>query len=248
MPKIVAIIQARTGSSRLPGKVMFPLGGEPVLSHVIKRVNAASEVDKTIVATSIQKQDNVIAQYTPSFGADVHRGSESNVLSRFYEVVRQVNPQIIVRITADCPLISPQFLDYSISQVQSSDVDYTSASLNRTFPRGVTAETFTAESFKTVYDESTQLRHQEHVTPYYRENPDKFNLLNIESVNLFDEEWLRNRTDLRLTLDEADDYRLLETVYREVKFEGILSLPEAIRYIDENDLSEINQGVEQKSI
>ena len=246
--KIMAVIQARTGSTRLPGKVMYPLDGQLTLTHVIDRVRNTNHVTNTIVATSTEPPDDVIEEYAPRFGADIIRGSEFDVLSRFTKAVKQYDPNILVRVTADCPLISPEFVDACIEHIEDDGVDYVCAALERTFPRGLTCEAFTAESFQHVVEESTEPRHREHVTPYYREHPEQFDLYNLESSEIFDEEWLQNRTDLRLTLDEPADYHLLETVYREVGYDGILDIPKAVQHIDVSGLAEINKDVEQKTV
>jgi spore coat polysaccharide biosynthesis protein SpsF len=248
MPDVVYVIQARIGSSRLPGKVMYPLDGRSALEYVVNRVVYTNSVTITIVATSTEPQDDVIEQYAPEFGAEVIRGSESNVLSRFERALEEYDPDIVIRVTGDCPLVSPKFIDACVDRIRTSDVDYVCGGLERTFPRGVTCEAFTAESFLHVAEESTQPRHREHVTPYYREHPERFELSNLDSGEIFDEEWLQNRTDLRLTLDEPADYQLLETVYRKVEFNGILDIRDAIRYIDEAELTTINQYVEQKTV
>ncbi|WP_256527457.1 cytidylyltransferase domain-containing protein [Natrinema marinum] len=248
MVNITAVLQARIGSTRLPGKVMYPLNGQPALEHVVTRVSHADAVTDTVVATSTEPQDDVIEQYAPKFGADVIRGSESNVLSRFEQVVEQYEPEIVVRVTADCPLISPRFIDASIQRIRESDAEYVSAGFDRTFPRGVSCEVFTAESFEQVNAKSTEPRHREHVTPYYREHPEAFELSNLGSNQVFDEPWLQDRTDLRLTLDEPADYHLLETVYREVEYEEMIDIADVIKYIDKNGLVEINDHVEQKTV
>ena len=246
--RVVAVIQARVGSTRLPGKVMYPLNGQPALGHVVQRVNAADHVDDVVVATSTNPPDDVIATYAPEFGAEIVRGSEDDVLGRFEIAVDEYDPEVIVRVTGDCPLISPQFIDACVDRIQAGGVDYVSAGLNRTFPRGVTCEAFTADSFERVCTESTEPRHREHVTPYYREHPEKFDLYNLESTEIFDERRLQNRNDLRLTLDEPADYQLLETVYREVESNGMIDISDAISHIDENGLDEINDHVEQKTM
>lgn len=248
MSNIIAVIQARTGSTRLPGKVMYPLDGRPALEHVITRTAHVDHVDTVVVATSTKRSDDVTGQYAPIFGADVIRGCESNVLSRFEQAVEKYNPEIILRVTGDCPLIVPKFIDASIERIQARNIEYVSAGINRTFPRGLTCEAFSADSFKQVVKESSKPHHREHVTPYYREHPEEFELSNIESTDIFDEKWMQERTDIRLTLDESDDYRLLETVYREVPYENILDVQDVVRYIDRNDLSELNAHVEQKGV
>ncbi|MCU4974986.1 glycosyltransferase family protein [Halobacteria archaeon AArc-m2/3/4] len=246
--RVVAVIQARVGSTRLPGKVMYPLDGRPTIEHVVTRVSHADAVTDVVVATSNEPQDDVIEQYAPEFGADVIRGSESDVLSRFEQALEQYDPEIVVRVTADCPLISPRFIDDSIRRIRESDIEYVSAGLERTFPRGLTCEVFTAESFERVCAESTEPHHREHVTPYYREHPEAFELSSLESSAVFDEPWLQDRTDLRLTLDEPADYQLLETVYHKVEYEDNLDVRDVVQYIDEHNLATINQHVEQKSV
>ncbi|MDJ1431982.1 glycosyltransferase family protein [Halostagnicola sp. A-GB9-2] len=246
--RAVTVIQARVGSTRLPGKVMYPLDGRPTLEHVVTRVSHADTVTNVVVATSTKPQDDVIKQYAPEFGADVIRGGESDVLSRFEQALEQYDPEIIVRVTADCPLISPRFIDASIRRIEKGDTEYVSAGFDRTFPRGLTCEAFTAESFERVCVESTDPHHREHVTPYYREHPEEFELYNLESNEVFDEPWLQGRTDIRLTLDKPADYQLLETLYREIEFDGILDIPDVINYSDEHDLATVNQHVNQKSV
>ena len=248
MTTVTAVVQARIGSTRLPGKVMYPLDGQSTLGHVVTRVSNADAVTDVVVATSTEPQDDVIEQYAPEFGADVIRGSESDVLSRFEQAVEQYDPEIVVRVTADCPLISPRFIDVSIRCIREINAEYVSAGLGRTFPRGLTCETFTAESFERVLAESTEPHHREHVTPYYREHPEGFELSNLESSEVFDKSLLQDRTDLRLTLDKPADYQLLETVYREVEYGEVIDVADVIRYIDENGLGEINEQVEQKTV
>lgn len=247
MKQNIAIIQARMGSTRLPGKTMLPLKGKHVLERVVERLEKTENIDKIIVATSKEKQDDVIEKIV---GEDlqIYRGSEKNVQKRFYEAAKNKNADILVRVTADCPLISPRFLDRLIEAVSKKNVDYSAAAINRTFPRGVTAEAFTAESFETVYNESDEPRHREHVTSYYRENPEKFRIYNIESDDVFSDPKMIDRTDLRLTLDTAEDYKLIKRIYEEIEFEDILELNEVIEYIDKNELSEINRDIEQKEV
>ncbi len=226
---------------------MYPLDGRPALDHVVTRTAHADSVDHVVVATSTEPTDDVIEQYAPTFGADVIRGSESNVLSRFEKAVEAHDPDIILRVTGDCPLIAPEFIDASVDKIKAG-AEYVSAGLDRTFPRGVTCEAFTAESFEQVCAKSTKPHHREHVTPYYREHPEEFELYGLESSVVFDEPWLQDRTDLRLTLDEPADYQLLETVYRDLEYVDILDVRDVIQHIDEHKLATINQHVEQKSI
>lgn len=246
--KTVAIIQARTGSTRLPGKVMYPLDGKPELEHVVTRTAHADSVDEVVVATSTEPRDDVIAQHAPIFGANVIRGNESNVLSRFERAVEEYDPDIVLRITGDCPLIDPATIDTVVAHVDFGKADYASNVLLRTFPRGLDVEVFTVESFETVISVASTQAEREHVTQYYRDNPEEFDIVNVTSDQVFDEEKYVERTDLRLTLDEANDYRLLKHIYDEIEYDDILPIRDAIDIVDAEDLMELNESVRQKKI
>lgn len=248
MNKVTAVIQARTGSTRLPGKVMYPLDGQPALNHVVIRTAHADSITNVVVATSTEPQDDVIAQYTPTFGADVIRGTEENVLGRFERAVEEYDPDTVLRITGDCPLIDPATIDRVVAPVDNGDADYASNISHRTFPRGLDVEAFTAESFETVIEAATTQTEREHVTPYYRDNPDEFRTVNITSDQVFDDERYIDRTDLRLTLDEADDYQLLEHIYDTLEYEEILPIRDVIDFVDAEGLAEINEAVRQKKV
>ncbi|WP_373675360.1 cytidylyltransferase domain-containing protein [Halopenitus sp. H-Gu1] len=243
----VAIIQARMGSTRLPGKVMLPLAGDHVITHDVQRVEAAESIDEVVVATSNRTADDIVARYASRSGASVFRGSESNVLERIYDAARTANADVIVRITGDCPLIDPETIDAVIHPVTAGNAEYAANFFKRTFPRGLDVEAFTFESFKRVYEEATEPHHREHVTPYYREGQEAFRTKSITSRDVFNEPEFRNRGDLRLTLDEADDYEVLRTIYENVPFDEILPIRRAIRYVDDNDLMELNRDIEQKT-
>jgi spore coat polysaccharide biosynthesis protein SpsF len=242
-----AIIQARMGSTRLPGKVMLPLAGDHVLTHNVRRVSAADHVDNVVVATSEQTADDIVARYAARAGADVHRGSESDVLGRMYDAARNADADIVVRITGDCPLVDPDTIDEVVSRIVDGNAEYAANITERTFPRGLDVEAFTFESFERVHEEATEPHHREHVTPYYREDPDRFTTESVVSADVFDKPQFQNRDDLRLTLDEADDYEVLRKIYENVPFDHILPTREAIRYADENDLMSLNSTVEQKT-
>ena len=243
----VAVIQARMGSTRLPGKMMLPLSEDHVISHVIDRVSNSRQVDEVIVATSTKTADDILVRYGSKSGASVFRGSESDVLSRVYGAANDSEADVVVRITGDCPLVDPETIDAVVQPVLNGDVQYAANIFERTFPRGLDVETFTFESFERVHEEATEPHHREHVTPYYREGLDTFSTLSVTSDAVFDDQYLRNRGDLRLTLDEADDYEVLRQIYENVPFDDILPIRDAIRYVDEHDLMELNANVEQKT-
>jgi spore coat polysaccharide biosynthesis protein SpsF len=242
--RTVVVIQARMGSTRLPGKVMLPLDGEHVLTHDVRRTEAAETVDEVVVATSDKKRDDIIAWCGEQLGVDVFRGDEQNVLDRTYRAAESVDADEVVRITADCPLVDPDTIDAVVEYRRNRDVDYAANNLERTFPRGLDVVSFTFDSFSEVHSEADTSFQREHVVPYYHQNSEQFDLANVTSEMVYDESWMKDRTDLRLTLDETDDYRLLREIYRGVSYEGILDIKAVVRYVDRNDLRRMNQSVE----
>jgi spore coat polysaccharide biosynthesis protein SpsF len=245
--RTVAIIQARMGSTRLPGKVMLPLDGTHLLIHDIKRTMAAETVDDVVVATSTKTADDIVARYARRTGATVYRGSESDVLGRMYQAAEQEHADAVVRITGDCPLIAPDVINGVVEQLIETDADYSTNIIERTFPRGLDVEAFSFNSFQTVYDEATDQHHREHVTPYYHERDDLFHCTSITSKDVFDSPQMQDRTDIRITIDEADDYELLKRIYEDLDWSEWLDIRDVVDYIDANDLTNINQNVEQKT-
>lgn len=246
--RTVAVVQARMGSSRLPGKVMLPLDCQHALQHVCKRARAAETIDQVVVATTDKGRDDVIARFSDRWGFAPFRGKEDDVLGRIYQTALREEADIVVRITGDCPLLSHRYVDYAVRKLRNDDLDYVSCSFDITFPRGITAEAFTFESFQRVQREAADQQEREHVTVYYRENPDSFDVSNIVSTEVFDDPILHGRTDLRLTLDEAADYDLLKRVFDGVESDGLITLKDAVAYVDENDLGDINETVQQKQV
>jgi len=244
--KTVAVIQARMGSTRLPGKVMLPLASDHVLTHVVQRVGAADRVDEVVVATTETTGDDIVARYADRAGARVFRGSEPDVLDRVYGAAGRADADVVARITADCPLISPEVIDAVVEARERTGADYCANVLERTFPRGLDVEAFTFDSLEAVHEVATDPHYREHVTPYYREAEDRFAVHNVPSTAVFEQPALQNRSDLRLTLDTADDYELLRTVYDRVTFDSLLSVGEVVEFVDENDLEHLNAAVEQK--
>jgi spore coat polysaccharide biosynthesis protein SpsF len=236
------------GSSRLPGKVMLPLDGMHIIEHDIVRVTCANTVDNVLVATTEKTRDDIIVRYAERCGAAVFRGSEEDVLDRMYKSAESTSANTIVRITSDCPLIDPMTIDTVVNRLSETDADYASNILERTFPRGLDVEAFTLDSFRRVADKAKKPHHREHVTPFYREQPNMFNLKNVTADKVPNSEAFAGRTDLRLTLDEADDYELLRIVYKEVEYDDILDVRDAIRYIDEYNLHSVNNHISQKTI
>lgn len=227
--------------------MMLPLDGKHVITHDVDRTTASSAVDAVVVASSTETADDILARYAERAGAIVFRGSESDVLERVYQAAMEADADIIVRITGDCPLVSPTVIDAVVDQLVETNVDYSTNIIDRTFPRGLDVEAFTIGSFECVYENATEPHHREHVTPYYHEQDDHFEYASVRSEDVFEEPWMQDRTALRLTLDEADDYELLRTVYEKVSYDDLLDVPTAVKYVDDNDLQSLNAEIEQKS-
>lgn len=237
--KTIAIVQSRMGSTRLPGKVMLSLDCTPVVRHVVRRCLGAKTVDSVVVATTEKRRDDIVERYAQREGAEIFRGDETDVLGRVYRAGNTFDADMVVRITADNPLTSPAVIDGAVEMATEGGYDYVSNKIDRTFPAGLDVEVFTFDSFETVEQRTDDPYDREHVTPYYR-NSGEFELANLQSTDVFDEEFMHDRTELRLTLDTPDDFDLFARVYRNAAYDEILDVREAVRYIDEKNLAELN--------
>lgn len=243
---IVCIIQARIGSTRLHGKVMKELRGKTVLSHVVDRVKRSKRLDKVIIATTKNKEDDEIVNECKKIGVEYHRGSVDNVLSRYYEVANNENADIIVRVTSDCPLIDPEIIDEMIKYFEKENevghIDYLSNSIIETFPRGFDVEIFTYDSLREAYNNAKLDYEKEHVTPYIYMNKDKFIIKNFSND--------KNYSQYRLTLDTIEDYILINNIYEHLYIENqIFYFKDIINYLNQNpNISQINKDIKQKKL
>lgn len=237
----VALIQARMGSTRLPGKVMLSLDCTPVIEHVVDRVSAAKEVDVVVVATTKKDRDDLVERYARRAGAAVFRGSEEDVLGRMYATALRHDAEVVVRLTSDNPLVSPTTIDESVRILRAEEVDYVSNKVDPSFPSGLDVETFTFGSFERVEAEAETEYDREHVTPYYRESG-LFNCRNLSSEEVFHESFMQDRTDLRLTLDTPDDFELFARIYDEVEYDDVLDVRDAVRFLERRELVDYNIG------
>jgi spore coat polysaccharide biosynthesis protein SpsF (cytidylyltransferase family) len=194
---ILAIIQARMGSTRLPGKVLKPFGDTTVIRYMLERVEQSKLIDLTVIATSTNQENDVLINHLEDY--ETYRGDENNVLSRFYEVAQRYHPNLVVRLTADCPFIDPQLIDQTIQQTIDADADYGSNVNPATYPDGIDVEVFTYEALETAAQQATSEFDLEHVIPYIRQHAQ--NQTNLQ-----------NDTDyryIRWTLDTLKDYENL---------------------------------------
>jgi spore coat polysaccharide biosynthesis protein SpsF len=234
------------GSTRLPGKMMLPLACDHLISHVVQRAAKSVRINDVVVATSMERADDVLARQAERTGASVFRGSEYDVLGRMFQAAKLHDVDTIVRISGDCPLISPPVIDAVIERLVDRDADYATNIIGRTFPRGLDVEAFTFESFECVEAETTEDHDREHVTPYYQSRDDLFTHASVASEQVFDEPWMQERNDIRLTLDEADDYELLRKIYENLDYDETPDIRDVVRFIDEGDLQDVNSAIYQK--
>jgi spore coat polysaccharide biosynthesis protein SpsF len=204
---IAAIIQARISSSRLPGKVLKPILGVPMLGRQIERVRNARTLDEIIVATSRDPSDQALADYCESIGIRCIRGSLDDVLERYYLAAQSVAASAIVRLTGDCPLCDPGVIDALVDKYTSGGFDYVSNTLNPTFPDGLDAEVFSRQALDTAHQEAALPSEREHATPYIKKSKAfrKFNLENGTDLNA-----------LRWTVDEPEDFELIRRIFEEL--------------------------------
>lgn len=243
---IVCIIQARTGSTRLPNKILKKIKNKTVLEHDIERVLKAKTVDKLVIATTERIEDNVIVEIAENCSVGYFRGSEDNVLSRYYFAAKKYNAEVVIRITSDCPLVDPEIIDNMVNQfieLRSIDnIDYLSNKIKMTYPRGLDVEVFSFEALEKTFFEATQNFEKEHVTPYIYLNPDKFKIKNYENdidYSMF-----------RWTLDTEEDFLLIKTIYDHLYDENKLFLfKDVLKYVQENpEISKLNEHIRQKEL
>lgn len=206
---VIAIIQARMGSTRLPGKVLLPLEGSPVLMHIIKRVTSCRTIKDIVVATTLLSEDVSIVKLCSSMGIRVFCGSSQNVLSRYYQIANILKPSHIVRITADSPLFDPQIGDLVISQHLASRNDYTSNVCPATFPVGLGIEIFSFKTLIRIWDGATTFYDHEHVTPVVRNNLKQYKTENVINLD--------NLAHYRWTLDTKKDYANIQKIFQSLR-------------------------------
>jgi len=230
--KVVAILQARVSSSRLPNKVLLPILGLPMLQHQVERVLQSKAIDKLVIATSDHKSDDAIEKLANEMNVSCFRGCLNDVLDRFYNASLEYPSEHIVRLTGDCPLIDAAVIDQVIEYHLDSESDYTSNVSPPTFPDGLDVEVIKASVIYEAWSNARLLSEREHVTPYIRKQTQDYRISNYQ-----------NTSDLsvhRWTVDEAEDFEFVTEVYRHLypvnkafKMEDVLLLLENIPNIYE---------------
>lgn len=241
--RVVAIVQARMGSSRLPGKSLRPLAGEPMIGRVVDRARSIPGVDEVRMAVPELPEDDDLADYLSGLGVGLTRGSEADVLERFEQAAREAEADVVMRLTGDCPLLSPlvsgrvlvEYLD------RRSTCDYASNTLERTFPRGLDTEVFSRAALSLAHGEATAESDREHVTPFLWRQPERFQLhAVVDSADHSAHRW---------TVDTEEDFELVRRIYTELEPQSDFDYQEVLACLALHpEWSEINRGVRQKSV
>ncbi|WP_292270509.1 glycosyltransferase family protein [Butyricimonas sp.] len=242
--KVTAITQARCGSTRLPAKVLRTVGRDTLLDIHIKRILEAREIDDLVVATTDEDSAEKIVEIAEKHGARAYKGAIDDVLERFYLSIVEQKPDLVVRLTSDCPLIDPRVIDQVVDACKSGEYDYVSNTLQPTFPDGVDVEVFKFSALKKAFDEATLKSDREHVTPYIWRNS------TVKGGSLFKSLNIANLVDYskyRITVDTIEDFEVIKYLIEELGQE--LGWKEYIDFLDKhpqikqlNNFHERNEG------
>ncbi len=239
--KTLAIIQARMTSTRLPGKILMEIGGKSLLEINLRRIAKAQKIDKLVVATTNLASDDKTAELVKAWGYEVFRGDENDVLDRFYQAARQQadQPEYIVRLTADCPLIDATLIDKIIQYTVDNQLDYCSNTLDPHYPDGQDAEVFRMSALNNAWQEAKLASEREHVTPYLWKNS-TFKGGNIFKSENYAED-SKNYGHLRMTVDEPADYELISALIEKLGTDR--TWQEYAEYMERHDeVRQINQN------
>ena len=240
--KYIATVEARMTSSRLFGKVLMPAAGKPLLEHLVERLKLVPSLDGIVLATTINKTDDILEKFANRVGISCYRGSEEDVMTRVIGAAEFADADIVVEITGDCPIIDPQIIEQTIRMFKSHQVDYVSNNLIRSYPDGMDTQVFKLSTLKNSASMTTDLLDHEHVTLHIRNHPDIFSCVQLVAPPAL--HW----PDLGLTLDEPKDYELIKKII-EYFYEDnpSFSCLDVIGLLDQRpDWVAINEGVIRK--
>jgi spore coat polysaccharide biosynthesis protein SpsF len=221
----VAIIQARMGSTRLPGKTLADIHGKPLIQRLLERVQAVPRIDEIIVATTVHRSDDVLESWAKSFGVHCFRGSEADVLDRYYQASRGRNAELVVRLTADDPLKDPALIARTIDALRAEPAaDYASTSIRPTFPEGLDCEAMRIGALERAHRNATLPSEREHVTSYIWTHPDLFRILSVEQE--------RDLSAWRWTVDKPEDLEFVRAIYGHFRDRPLVPFEEIVAYVD----------------
>ena len=231
---IGCIIQARMASTRLPGKIMKTIKKRPIIDYVITQLQFSKNIEKIVLATTNSEIDNILIKYAEKKQISVFRGSEDDVLDRYYQCAKKYNFSVIVRITSDNPLVDPEIVDEIITKFKLNNFDFISTEHPPTLPQGYAVEVFTFEALENSWKNAKKNSEREHVSPYMYNNSDLFKLHNID--------FNTNMNHIRCTLDRENDFLFLEKLISAIENQPIL-LKDVLEWVNKNPkLIEINNS------
>lgn len=238
---IAAIVQARMGSERLPGKVLKPILDKPIILHVLDRLKRSEKIDTVILATSVDESNDELVEEVEAAGYTVYRGSEDDVLGRYLEASELCHADTVVRVTGDCPLIDPVIVDDVISRHQSLECDYTRLDVPETFVRGFDVEVVSRKALEVVAERAIDQKYREHVTYYIYTHQDQFSIEVVKGDEHFNKPY-------RLCIDNWDDYDLVTNVFLYFN-DPYCRAHDIIQFLDTNPhVAAMNADTQQKEV
>lgn len=241
--KIAAIIQARCGSTRFPDKVFADICGKPLIWHVINRLKFAKKIDEVVLATTLNPLDDKLYDWATLNKISVFRGSENDVLNRYYEAAKKHDVDIIIRITADDPFKEPHIIDQAICKLQKENLDFVCNNFPPSFPEGLDIEVFTFHALEIEELNSSSNFEREHVTQYFYHHPSSFNMSNIS--------YLKDLSYLRWTIDTMEDLKMVQQIYSAL-YKGednIFHMNDILQLIENRpEIAQINANVNRSEM
>lgn len=239
MTRVVAILQARMGSSRLPGKMLMDVAGRSLLWRCVERAQAIPDLQAVVLATTDSPEDQRLLTEAHEAGIEGFAGSPDDVLDRYYQAVRWTGADVVMRLTGDCPLLDPFVSHQVLEKFGQSGVDYVSNTMPPSYPDGLDTEVFTFDVLKLAWEEAELKSDREHVTQFIRRQPDRFSWDNVESP--------KDLTAHRWTVDEAEDLEFVRAVYQGIhrrKWKG-QDHTEVLKVIQQDSLQDASNRYER---
>jgi spore coat polysaccharide biosynthesis protein SpsF len=235
--KIVAVIQARMGSTRLPGKVLKDILGKPMLWHLVTRVRSASSIDDVVIATTVNREDDGLEEFATNNHLGIYRGSENDIVDRMFRAGRKYGADIVVRVWGDCPLIDPELIDKMVSQFIKQRYDYADNFHPATYPQGMNFEVYSFKSLERIWNEADD--------SFYREYPSEYVYAHRDSFKTFFDKNDRDFSDIHLTVDYVEDLHLVTEIFKKLYSDkGVFHLGEILDLLEKDPaLQKTNQGL-----
>jgi spore coat polysaccharide biosynthesis protein SpsF len=239
--KVVAIVQARMGSTRLPGKVLKDLAGETMLARVVERLHGTRLINEVLIATTDRPADDAIVAECRKVSVAVSRGDQDDVLDRYFRAAQLMKADVVVRVTSDCPLLDPEITDKTIAAFLEARPDYASNVMVRTYPRGLDTEVMSFDALARAWRRASKAYEREHVTPYIYEHSEEFKLLSVTGD--------LDYSGYRWTVDTPEDMEFVQAIYGRFQGHTLFNWRDVLALLDrEPEIVNLNQHVSQKSL